>query len=462
MGFTFYINNEPIYVKGSNWVPVDVLINVGDEGTAYSGGIYWSNPDLISKIRKWVADGHGFIGVGEPSAFTHDDTCFALNDVLGVDKEKGFTLASDKYNIQKKAHFITDNLGEIDYGEGMKNIYALNGTDVLDIEISNRFIRNVNVGEVKLAANTYFGGRGVYIAGLPYNYPIYFHCNTGANRTGSLAYFINGLLGVSYEDLVKDFKLTSFSVYGNRFRSKVEDDKFVHDGEFAGIYQCDTANYVAFGKLHELISTNYAQENGELCSAIEYYLKKVCGITDETIKAVRRNMLGKDVDFDEVVVKEDNTFSMKNGNLTLFSGIGYEKGKILDDEEIYKFYTTDNVSDHYINNNVAMIYSEKYTKYHFEVYVPSNSAKWNTHQGKDEGCQFHFAIKITDTNHMQFGTNVAVTTEGSNYHLETDKWMTYELDISQYDSSLKRFAIYMPYATPEIPSVIYLRNIYVY
>lgn len=149
---------------------IDILINIGDEGTAYSGGKYWNNPLVISKIRQWVAEGHGFIGVGEPTAFTKDDTCFALNDVLGVDMEKGFTLSTDKYNIQKKPHFITEDVkGEIDYGEGKKNIYALNTADVLDIAFSNRFQRNVNVGEVKLAANEYFKGRGVYIAGLPYS-----------------------------------------------------------------------------------------------------------------------------------------------------------------------------------------------------------------------------------------------------------------------------------------------------
>lgn len=70
----------------------------------------------------------------------------------------------------EKIYFITEEVvGEIDYGEGMKNIYAYNGADVLDIEISPRFVRNVNVGEVKLAANTYGKGRSVYIAGLPYS-----------------------------------------------------------------------------------------------------------------------------------------------------------------------------------------------------------------------------------------------------------------------------------------------------
>lgn len=149
---------------------IDVIINVGDEGTAFSGGEYWNDAELVTALRKWVAEGHGFIGVGEPTAYQKGGKFFQLADVLGVDQEKGFTLSEDKYNIQKKAHFITADVnGEIDYGESKKNVYALNGADVLDIEISPRFARNVNVGEIKLAANDYVHGRGVYIAGLPYS-----------------------------------------------------------------------------------------------------------------------------------------------------------------------------------------------------------------------------------------------------------------------------------------------------
>ncbi len=149
---------------------IDVIINVGDEGTAYSGGEYWNDEQIVSTVRKWVAEGHGFIGIGEPTAYQKAGRCFVLADVLGVDKEKGFTLSEDKYNIEKKAHFITEDVeGEIDYGEGQKNIYALKGTDVLDIKFSDRFIRKVNVGEVNLAVNTYGKGRSVYISGIPYS-----------------------------------------------------------------------------------------------------------------------------------------------------------------------------------------------------------------------------------------------------------------------------------------------------
>ena len=164
-----FISFDDILANGID-KDIDVILNVGDEGTAFSGAEYWADERVVTMLRKWVAEGHGFIGVGEPTAYQKGGKNFQLSDILGVEKEKGFTLSEDKYNIEKKAHFITADIdGEIDYGEGKKNVYALNGADVLDIEISPRFTRSVNVGEVKLAANDYKKGRGVYMAGLPYS-----------------------------------------------------------------------------------------------------------------------------------------------------------------------------------------------------------------------------------------------------------------------------------------------------
>lgn len=148
---------------------VDVIINVGDAYTAFSGGERWKDPRLTTAIRKFVYNGGGFIGVGEPTAVNHGGKYFQLSDVMGVDEEIGYTLSEDKYNIVKVNHEITDGLGEIDYGEDKKNIYALKGTKVLDIRFSDRFKRSVNVGEVKIAVNEYGKGRSFYVTGIPYS-----------------------------------------------------------------------------------------------------------------------------------------------------------------------------------------------------------------------------------------------------------------------------------------------------
>lgn len=45
------------------------------------------------------------------------------------------------------------------------------------------------------------------------NYPIYFHCAAGADRTGSLAFLLQGLCGVEEPSLIMDYELT---VYRNK------------------------------------------------------------------------------------------------------------------------------------------------------------------------------------------------------------------------------------------------------
>lgn len=141
---------------------VDVIINAGDALTAYSGGDEWLDDKLVTTIREWIYNGGGFIGVGEPSAVQHGGHFFQLAEALGVDKEVDFSLSSDKYfTAPVNGHFITkDRTEALDFGESMKNVYALaESTEI--IEYSD--------GEIHLAANSYGAGRTVYLAGLPYS-----------------------------------------------------------------------------------------------------------------------------------------------------------------------------------------------------------------------------------------------------------------------------------------------------
>ncbi|MEG0371931.1 MAG: lacto-N-biose phosphorylase central domain-containing protein, partial [Clostridium sp.] len=140
---------------------VGVIINAGDVGTAWSGGENWSDEKVLTTIRKWVHNGGGFIGIGEPSAYEKGGRYFQLADLLGVDKEIGFTLSTRKYNqTAVEKHFLLEDVTEpLDFGEGMKNIYAKPKATVVHIDKE----------DVGIAVNQYGKGRGVYIAGLPYS-----------------------------------------------------------------------------------------------------------------------------------------------------------------------------------------------------------------------------------------------------------------------------------------------------
>lgn len=141
---------------------IDVIINVGDGDTAHTGGAEWEDAVVSSAVRKFVHNGGGFIGVGEPTGHQYQGHYFQLASVLGVEKETGFTLNYDKYNWEQKPdHFIlADVAGEVDFGEGKKNIYAFEGTDILVQKEK----------EVQMATNTFGNGRSVYISGLPYSF----------------------------------------------------------------------------------------------------------------------------------------------------------------------------------------------------------------------------------------------------------------------------------------------------
>ncbi len=161
-GFPFhvrFISFDDIRKDPDTLNDVDVLINVGSAYTSFSGGEEFDET-IISTLRRYVDQGGGFIGVGEPTACAKNGKYFTLYDVLGVDEELGFTLHTDKYNWDSHDHFIVEQLEHEDWGECINNVYALPETTV---------IRDKDL-HVNLACNEYGKGRSVYINGLPFSF----------------------------------------------------------------------------------------------------------------------------------------------------------------------------------------------------------------------------------------------------------------------------------------------------
>ena len=121
------------------------------------------------------------------------------------------------------------------------------------------------------------------------NYPFYAHCNAGADRTGTYAFIVNGLLGVSYEDLTRDFELTSFSSSGKRWRGKGTGGTFAEGDD---VMQEDSNNTVAWGRLYKTMMT-YGAENGctTLQSSIEHWLLNYIGVPQSHIDSFKSIML---------------------------------------------------------------------------------------------------------------------------------------------------------------------------
>lgn len=157
-----FISFDDIKNDSSVLKDIDVLINAGDGDTAHTGGELWEDPKISAAVQEFVYNGGGFIGIGEPAGHQYQGHFIQMPNVIGVEKETGFTLNYDKYNwTETKEHFITEDCTkDIDFGEGKKNMYALEGTEIL-VQRDK---------EVQMTVREFGEGRSVYISGLPYSF----------------------------------------------------------------------------------------------------------------------------------------------------------------------------------------------------------------------------------------------------------------------------------------------------
>lgn len=121
------------------------------------------------------------------------------------------------------------------------------------------------------------------------NYPFYAHCNAGADRTGTYAFIVMGVLGVSYEDLTRDFELTSFSSSGKRWRGQGNGGTFIEGDD---VMQEDKNNTVAWGRLYKEMM-KYGKDNGctTLQESIEHWLTNYVGVPKSQIDSFRSIVL---------------------------------------------------------------------------------------------------------------------------------------------------------------------------
>ncbi len=158
-------------VRAGKLSDYDVVFNYGDRDTALVGVDVWSDPAIISAVRQYIYEGGGFIGIGEPTSALREGKFFQLSDALGVDEEVSLSMLTHKYNYTKTDdHFITaDVTGEIDYCGDLDNIYALNGTTILDIAPDKYLGLTMDRGHVRMACKEFGKGRTFYMTGMMFN-----------------------------------------------------------------------------------------------------------------------------------------------------------------------------------------------------------------------------------------------------------------------------------------------------
>jgi len=101
------------------------------------------------------------------------------------------------------------------------------------------------------------------------NYPVFFHCTGGADRTGMIGVYLKALAGEDEEDIHRDYEMTSLSVYAN------------HVAEGAtGLRQRTAEYYVAFLEILD----SYAP--GQSLQAQVRAFLRTCGVTQEQMDRI--------------------------------------------------------------------------------------------------------------------------------------------------------------------------------
>lgn len=151
---------------------VNVAVNCGMAGTAWSGGAAWKNPALAEAVTEFVARGNGFIGIGEPSACEGMSRYFQLAPILGIDREP----LRNEDNLRYDGKLLQDHFVTRDRGRGFRFVSGMPGLKV--VSEAARVTAWTQTGEYdyfyeyvqpQIAVHPFQKGRSVYFSSFKYD-----------------------------------------------------------------------------------------------------------------------------------------------------------------------------------------------------------------------------------------------------------------------------------------------------
>lgn len=129
-----------------------------------------------------------------------------LDNVTESGKNKLLNVYGIKTDIDLRGEIAASPLGSGVTFVNVSGPYYTGGTGVDSTERSDKTYWNGTYREALLKEIQAFAN--------PENYPIYIHCSLGRDRTGTLAFLIDALLGVGETDLYRDYEASFFSTMG--------------------------------------------------------------------------------------------------------------------------------------------------------------------------------------------------------------------------------------------------------
>lgn len=195
---------------------------------------------------------------GRTTAYGHLFRGSALNGFVATSAEDLETLRSlgigAEIDLRWKEDYDKDQgCGTSAFGfEAGSTYYFAQANDYLAEDLDKAETQQRLKAEFLFILNNFREGRAVY-----------FHCAWGADRTGMLAFLLEGVLGVTSDGIFKDYELTSFSPAGNRLKSA----------------------------LQERLNVIQALPGTKMRDRFEYYFLNKLGVTQDDVNYFRQVML---------------------------------------------------------------------------------------------------------------------------------------------------------------------------
>ncbi len=133
---------------------VDLVINAGRAGTAWSGGDAWKDEDVLATVSKWVYDGGILLGVNEPTAVAGYDTFFRLEPIFGVDKDLGDRVCHGHFSFDVEKEDWVNVAGDVQLKAKKQVFVSRETTKVLKAED----------GKPVITKNAFGKGYGIYMS----------------------------------------------------------------------------------------------------------------------------------------------------------------------------------------------------------------------------------------------------------------------------------------------------------
>lgn len=150
-------------VKNGALKDVNVVINAGRMGDAWSGGKAWESEKLVSELTRFVYEGGAFIGVGEPSATSGYDRLFRMAHVLGMDEDDGSRVCHGRWAFEVERD-LPITVEESSLGN-LPHLYLTDG---------NTHVLCAKNGVPQMTVHDFGKGKGIYMS--------HFHVNPASTR----------------------------------------------------------------------------------------------------------------------------------------------------------------------------------------------------------------------------------------------------------------------------------------